>query len=204
MNIENNGHTFKLNLRYRNNVVPTLSGGPLADNYKLVEIHYHFGATNHHGSEHTIDGRRSTAEGHMVFYNTKYQSFKNAQNKPDGLAVIARLFEETQSPNYHYKFVQYLRDIQQTRSSRGIGNPKFNLMNLFGEFNFSYYSYDGSLTTPPCFESVTWIVISKPMKMYSRDLKIMRHLNGSDGKIAPNFRPLQDGNGREIEFYKNN
>jgi len=27
----------------------------------------------------------------------------------------------------------------------------------------SFYSYKGSLTTPPCYQSVNWIVLTKPI-----------------------------------------
>lgn len=31
--------------------------------------------------------------------------------------------------------------------------------------NKMYYSYSGSLTTPPCTEGITWIVLAQPVKV---------------------------------------
>jgi len=35
---------------------------------------------------------------------------------------------------------------------------------IFAE-TFSYWTYLGSLTTPPCAESVTWIVFKEPVEV---------------------------------------
>ncbi len=35
-----------------------------------------------------------------------------------------------------------------------------------------YYTYDGSLTTPPLLESVTWIVFSTPMSISKDQVRI--------------------------------
>jgi hypothetical protein len=39
-----------------------LRGGPLEDEYELLQFHAHWGADNEHGSEHTVDGRAFAAE----------------------------------------------------------------------------------------------------------------------------------------------
>ena len=40
----------------------------------------------------------------------------------------------------------------------------------------SYWTYEGSLTTPPLYESVTWIVFKKPMTVSKEQLDAMRSL----------------------------
>lgn len=56
----------------------------------------------------------------------------------------------------------------------------------------SYYTYLGSLTTPPCSENVTWIVLKKPEKFSQAQFEAFRRILGND------FRPLQDLNGRTV------
>jgi carbonic anhydrase len=58
--------------------------------------------------------------------------------------------------------------------------------------NRAYYTYTGSLTTPPCSEGVTWFVMRHPAGV-SAD-QVARF-----GKLYPkNARPVQPQNGRAI------
>jgi carbonic anhydrase len=63
-----------------------------------------------------------------------------------------------------------------------------------------YFTYSGSLTTPPCSEVVRWVVLQRPMEV-SRDqvLRLQRLLaeTSPDG-FARNNRPLQDLERRTI------
>lgn len=40
--------------------------------------------------------------------------------------------------------------------------------------NGSYWTYGGSLTTPPCYESVTWIVFEQPIQVSEAQLQAFR------------------------------
>lgn len=57
-----------------------------------------------------------------------------------------------------------------------------------------YYTYKGSLTTPPFFESVTWIVFRNPIYVSRRQVALFRDLTGNDvgKKILNNYRPIQE------------
>ena len=55
-----------------------------------------------------------------------------------------------------------------------------------------YYRYTGSLTSPPCTEGVAWLVIRRVQEVSAAQLARLRQL------IAPNARPVQPRNGREI------
>jgi len=51
--------------------------------------------------------------------------------------------------------------------------------------NRAYFHYEGSLTTPPCTETVDWIVLTRPIEVDEAD--IMRF-----AKLFPmNARPVQ-------------
>jgi len=54
------------------------------------------------------------------------------------------------------------------------------------------YTYDGSLTTPPCSEIVTWVVMKSPAEASSGQLQAMLDV------LDNNYRPTQGLNGRAI------
>ena len=41
----------------------------------------------------------------------------------------------------------------------------------------SFYSYKGSLTTPPCYQSVRWIVLKTPIAATKRDVRSLFSCN---------------------------
>jgi carbonic anhydrase len=56
----------------------------------------------------------------------------------------------------------------------------------------AYYTYPGSLTTPPCSENVTWIVLTRVAELSTQQFEAFRHILGND------FRPLQERTGRVV------
>eukprot|EP00073_Rattus_norvegicus_P032402 XP_006255844.1 PREDICTED: carbonic anhydrase 5A, mitochondrial isoform X1 [Rattus norvegicus] len=66
-----------------------------------------------------------------------------------------------------------------------------------------YWTYPGSLTTPPLAESVTWIVHKMPIEVSPSQLSTFRTLlfsgRGEDEEVmVNNFRPLQPLRGRNV------
>lgn len=80
-------------MKYPDDRVPLLSGGPLKSKYQFEQLHFHWGLKNNEGSEHTINKRASAMEMHVLFRNTKYDSVAEATSFRDGLSVLGFLFE---------------------------------------------------------------------------------------------------------------
>ena len=56
-----------------------------------------------------------------------------------------------------------------------------------------YYTYMGSLTTPPCSEGVLWIVMKQPVQASQEQIDLF-------GRLYPmNARPVQAAAGRLIK-----
>lgn len=50
--------------------------------------------------------------------------------------------------------------------------PPFPLEWIFTPFDRDYYTYNGSLSQPPCSEIVTWIVQQEPIAISSSQVKL--------------------------------
>ena len=72
-----------------------MSGGPLANPYQLLQLHFHWGKRNGRGSEHTIDKERFPLEMHLVHQSATvaWGDSSAMTNGPDGLAVAAFLWK---------------------------------------------------------------------------------------------------------------
>jgi len=145
---------------------------------------FHF----HSPSEHTLNGKQFDLELHIV-----HQANKEAHH-----SVIAILFEVNDNAKPH-PFIDVL-DAKHTGNS-----VKCDIENFLGSklaSKNSFYSYEGSLTTPPCSESVTWYVIEAKQTITSDQLKVLTdrklgNLRGGSGN--QNSRVTQPLHGRKVK-----
>ncbi|MEQ2236811.1 hypothetical protein ILYODFUR_016430, partial [Ilyodon furcidens] len=59
--ILNNGHSFQVDF-VDDTDSSTLTGGPISGTYRLRQFHFHWGASDERGSEHTVNGVRFPCE----------------------------------------------------------------------------------------------------------------------------------------------
>merc|ERR1712002_645565 len=181
---KNNGHTAQLDVIAE--LPPTvgiLSGGHLGgDDYQILQLHFHWGADDTKGSEHTIDGKMFPLELHIVHKKVGEENFLSV---PGGLAVTGFMFEISPDDKFD------------------MAGSAFTIPALIADVkDIAFSTYSGSLTTPGCMEVVNWINFLQPLKISSAQLAKFRTLkDSSDADIVDNFRPVQPLNEREVVFY---
>jgi len=192
LNVENTGASWKVNVKGEGS---SLVGGPLDSQYELWQFHAHWGNSDDHGSEHTVDGKNFAAELHLVHWNKKYESPNVAAGKPDGLAVLGSLIEVGEKHEEFDKVIQALGKISCKNESTCLKELEIDCAKLLpSEKDKAFWHYEGSLTTPPLLESVMWFVFQKPMQISAEQMNAMRSLNfvsqdSEEGKMVNNYRP---------------
>ncbi|KAL8181959.1 UNVERIFIED_CONTAM: Carbonic anhydrase 13 [Gekko kuhli] len=202
--ILNNGHSTSVEFDDTENK-SVLSEGPLTGNYRLRQIHFHWGPSDDIGSEHAVDGTKFAAEEpvvlHVVHWNAeKYSTFVEAARQPDGLAVMA-VFLKVGECNSQLKKITDLLDVIKVKGKQRTFT-NFDPSCLLPR-SLDYWTYLGSLTVPPLLESVIWIILREPINICSEQLEKFRSiLCTGDGEVAccmlKNFRPPQPLRGREV------
>lgn len=169
-NIVNNGHTIQVNVEGDNNI--ELRG----QTYKLLQFHFH------HPAEERIDNHTYPMVMHMVHKSESGQ-----------LAVIGVLIEpgkDNPVVNHLWSRLPFLE-----QQSNPLSANVFDLGSLLPQ-EHGYYTFTGSLTTPPCSENVLWVILQKPISLSEGQIKTF-------GRLYPhNARPLQATNKRLIQASK--
>ncbi|KAJ8277583.1 hypothetical protein GJAV_G00077030 [Gymnothorax javanicus] len=197
--IVNSGHSFQVDYVDDNNS-STLTGGPISGTYRLRQFHFHWGGEDDRGSEHTVAGTKYAAELHLVHWNTKYPSFGDAASQPDGLAVVG-VFLQIGGANDQLQIVLDALDAIKAKGQQTTFENFDPSVLLPGSLD--YWTYDGSLTTPPLLESVTWIVLKEPISVSSDQMAKFRSLlfsaeGEAESRMMDNYRPLQPLKGRQV------
>jgi len=162
--IVNNGHTIQLGFAEGN----TLDVGERR--YALKQFHFH------HPSEHLVEGKRFAMEVHFVHAGT------------DGMAVVGVLVVAGK-PNAMFKKI--VSTMPREEGSPVPADPAIDPGGLLPTRR-AYYHYEGSLTTPPCSETVDWIVLTHPIEVDEGDIARF-------AKLYPmNARPVQKRDRRFI------
>lgn len=166
VNILNNGHTAQVN--YDAGSYIELDGV----RYDVAQFHYHA------PSEHALDGQLFAAELHIVH--------KNADGK---LAVVGLLLQEGAE---NAAFDPFLNNLPAEQSDVKDAGVKINAADLLPAVQTTF-RYSGSLTTPPCTEGVSWLVMTTPVELSAAQLTALEELFGH-----PNNRPVQELNDRPL------
>lgn len=134
----------------------------------------------HHPSEHAVRGRLTDMDVELVH--------KSADGKMAMVAV--RLTLDRGEPNATLATLwEHLPQTPHTTEKvTAMVNPGGFLPTDRG-----YWTYMGSLTTPPCTEGVRWFVMEQPISISRYQLQAVERL------FRVSSRPLQDLHGRRIE-----
>lgn len=197
-NMTNTGHSLKIDVGHS----ITISGGGLQGTYNVDQFHFHWGGNSTVGSEHTMDSHQYPLELHVVTHNSSYSSFDDAKNHTDGLAVFGFLFEIQTANNSHLDSVlTHISDVHNLDDHHLV---TFTLNGVIDSSKMtSYFRYHGSLTTPECYESVTWTVFDHPMGVSELQMEEFRSLYSDNGTthLVNNFRSVQSLHGRTVHKY---
>jgi carbonic anhydrase len=161
-----NGHTIQVNMGAGNYI--NVSGR----SYGLVQFHFH------RPSEERINGRGSEMVVHLVH--------RDGAGK---LAVVAILIERGKA----HPLIQSVWNnlpLEKNESVNALSNMDLSQLIPKGR---DYYTFMGSLTTPPCTEGVLWLVMKETIEMSPEQIFIFSRL------YPMNARPIQKPAGRLIK-----
>ncbi|GMT12954.1 hypothetical protein PFISCL1PPCAC_4251, partial [Pristionchus fissidentatus] len=155
----------------------------LNETFVLQQFHAHWGHTvDQEGSEHILNGRRTTAEIHFVHRNIRYATMKEALGKPAGLVVLAVFVEAINNwEQLHYRTSEFragnqfsiLADLVKARNKMERLKYLWRIrpQNLIPA-NSPFLHYTGSLT----FNErgpVEWVVYEKTLKVRREHLAFL-------------------------------
>ncbi|MFL6700450.1 MAG: carbonic anhydrase family protein [Vitreoscilla sp.] len=161
-----NGHTVQVNVEPGNSI--TITGR----RYELAQFHFH------RPSEERINGRQYDMVVHLVHKDV------------DGhLAVVAVLLDRGSAQ----AIVQTVwNNLPLEKGDEVRAGSRIDLNQLLPD-DKRYYTYMGSLTTPPCSEGVLWMVMKQPVPISMDQVGIFARL------YPMNARPIQQADGRLIK-----
>jgi carbonic anhydrase len=191
----NNGHVVQ-GAAENENADVLVRGGPLDTDYKWIQFHFHT------PGEHTVDGKSFPMELHLVYANTRYKDVPEASTHPDGLLTVAILFEVAASENRSLRpIVKGVSKLATTGAASVEVMPRVRLSAFLPTNTSKYFTYSGSLSTPPCSEAVTMVVLAEKVTATKNQLEVFKSLRNEEGQlIAPNNRPVQPLKGRLVRI----
>lgn len=167
LSIVDNGHTIQVNYAPGSGI--TVGG----KRYELVQFHFH------KPSEERLNGKAYPMVAHLV------------HRAADGtLAVVGVLLERgARLPVVATVFDNLPRRAGETLDVPGVSIDVAALLPQ----SKAYYTFTGSLTTPPCSEGVTWFVLKQPSHISAAQVAQFGR------RYAMNARPVQPLNGRSVQ-----
>lgn len=161
-----NGHSVQVNVGAGNAIEV------MGRRYDLVQFHFH------RPSEERIDGRQYDMDAHLVH--------RDADGR---LAVVAVLFDRgAAQPQVQTVW----NNLPLEKGEELAAGAPLDPLALLPQ-DRRYFTYMGSLTTPPCTEGVLWMVLKQPVPVSAEQIGVFSRL------YPMNARPIQQASGRLIK-----
>jgi carbonic anhydrase len=170
IHLVHNGHAVELT--YSAGSTLTFEG----TTYELKQAHFHA------GSEHTIDDEMTESEIHLVHKTSSGE-----------IAVIGVFIEEGAENPFFNRFFDNLPLIENEQFVDELDT--LNISEMLPS-SPAYFTYSGSLTTPPCTEGVTWIVMREPIQASAEQIEKLHRI------LHVTNRPVQKLNRREVRSFQ--
>jgi carbonic anhydrase len=164
----NNGHTIQQNIKPGSFLRIPERG----ENFELKQFHFHS------PSEHTVGGKSFDMELHFVHAHAN-----------GGLLVVGVLMNEGEEHPVLKKLWAFMPEKAGDTSQQPVAFEETGLLPPTDD----YFTYGGSLTTPPCSEGVRWIVLKRPIEASAEQIATFKSRIGE-----ANNRPIQSNNARLI------
>ena len=159
LHIVDDGHTIMIN--YGPGSYITVGG----KTYQLKQFHFH------RPSEEKIHGESYDMEAHLVH-----------ADQEGNLAVVAILLQSGGENPLVQKLWDHLP--KEKKKEELLDSVEIDVTGLL-PVDRSYYTFPGSLTTPPCSENVAWFVLKHPVVISAAEIEQF-------GRLYPNnARPTQ-------------
>eukprot|EP01084_Bolivina_argentea_P291751 501457_1 len=207
-------HPDDTDIRLKNKFYNTYTS-TVNSEYCIDSLHFHWASNNEYGSEHEINEKHYPLEAHFVHYSCDYYTGNDALNAystsgtttyddHNVLAVIGVLFEIGAANPALNKILttDIIAGVSQYQGANTdlLYYTDFDMNDLLPQ-NKEMICYLGSLTTPPCFETVRWNVMKHTMTVSQEQMdkfRLILQSTNANNPMAPNWRPLQDINYRKI------
>jgi carbonic anhydrase len=163
LHIIDNGHTIMVN--YSPGSFISVGG----KKYALKQFHFH------RPSEEKINGKGFDMTVHLVH-----------ADEDGNLAVVAVLLQQGEDNPLVHELWNYLPKEKDKEES--FDNVQINVSQILPT-DLGYYTFSGSLTTPPCSEDVTWIVLKHPVTVSAEEIERFSKLYRDDARPT---QPLYD------------
>lgn len=168
LKIINNGHTIQVNYGCGS----SMSVGN--KKYELMQFHFHT------PSEHVIHGKHYDMEAHLVH-----------RGEHGELAVVAVFIEEGKENSFlNTLWNNFPKEVSKEHI---VSDVRICASQLLPKNTTAYYTYTGSLTTPPCSEHVNWFILKTPIEVSKVGVNKFTSLFKHDA------RPIQPLHGRVVK-----
>lgn len=163
LHIMDNGHTILINY------APGSSISVGEKKYALKQFHFH------RPSEERIQGKRFDMVAHLVH-----------QDEGGNLAVVAVLLQQGEdNPLVRELWSDFPKEKEKEET---LIDVQVNVAQILPA-DRGYYTFPGSLTTPPCSENVTWFVLKHPITVSAAEIAQFSKLYRDDARPT---QPLYD------------
>lgn len=155
------------------------------------------------GSEHQINNHSFPGEIQLYGFNAHlFSNLSEAVLHPHGavgVAIMVQVSDRTSNKGIK-PLTSQLKKVIYRGQSHPVNN--LNLAEIMPDTEH-YMTYEGSTTYPGCWETVTWIVMNKPIYISRQEMYALKQLMQGDkinpkSPLAPNSRPIQESHSRSV------